>query len=170
MSASRLPFACAGKKTGVRAGTCAAGPGLGMPRHAMMLGLLIASFAVSERAQAACAPPAGDNVTATCTGTTTNQNPPNGFGTGNENNLNTTVVQGATVTGAGGANSDAAGILFNTGSVTNFGAISGIGSANRNGFGIFTNNSATVTNFGNIAGTGGASASASASSPATTPP
>jgi len=120
---SRSPLASAGKKTGVGAGTCEARPGLAMRRHAMMLALLIASFAASERAQAKCDPPAGDNVTATCTGTTSNPN--NGFGSGN--NLNTTVVQGATVTGI--ANADSVGIFFNTGSMTNFGVISGIGGA-----------------------------------------
>ena len=62
-------------------------------RQAIVLALLMASFAASERAQAKCEPDAGSNVTATCTGTTLNQNPPAGFGTGNETNLNTTVVQ-----------------------------------------------------------------------------
>ena len=96
MSVSGSPFAGVGKKTGVGAASRAAGPGLAMRRHAMMLGLLIASVAASERAQARCDPDAGSNVTATCTGTTLNQNDPNGYGTGNETNLNTTVVQGAT--------------------------------------------------------------------------
>src|SRR6266704_5997111 len=123
MSAS--PLASAGKKTGVRAASRAAGPGLAMRRHAMMLGLLIASVAANQQAQARCDPDAGSNVTATCTGTTLNQNPPNGYGTGVETNLNTTVVQGATVTGTADANTDSVGIFFRTGSVTNFGAISG---------------------------------------------
>jgi len=70
MSVSGSSFASAGKKTGVGAASRAAGPGLAL-RRAMMLGLLIASFAASERAQADCNPPtADDNVTATCTGTT----------------------------------------------------------------------------------------------------
>src|SRR5882724_13515246 len=123
MSVSGLSFASVGKKTGVGAASRAAGPGLAMRRHAMMLGLLIASVAASERAQADCNPTttATDpllNATVTCTGTTLNQNDPNGFGTGNETNLNTTVVPGATVTGTGDIGR---GIFFNTGSVTNFG-------------------------------------------------
>ena len=68
MSVSGSPFAGVGKKTGVGAATCAAGPGLAM-RRAMMLGLLVASVAASERAQAKCDPDAKNNVTATCTGT-----------------------------------------------------------------------------------------------------
>src|SRR6266481_3738773 len=133
---SGLSFAGAGKKTGVGAASRAAGPGLAMRRHAMMLGLLIASVAASERAQADCNPQiARDNVTATCTGTTTGT--PVGYGTGNEINLNTTVVQGATVTGTAGVNDDAGvGIAFNTGSVTNFGAISGTGGATPNSTGV----------------------------------
>jgi len=91
----------------------------------MMLGLLIASFAANQHAQARCDPDAGSNVTATCTGTTLNQNPPNGYGTGNEDNLDTTVVRGATVTGTADADAIGRGIFFNTGSVTNFGTISG---------------------------------------------
>ena len=154
---SGSPIASAGKKTGVGAASRAAGPGLALRRRAMMLGLLVASLAASERAQAQCAPPAGSNVTATCTGTTLNQNPPNGFGTGTEDNLNTTVVQGATVTGNANANGTAAafanGIFFNTGSVTSSGAISGIGTDN--GSGIRANDSATVTNSNTISGTGG---------------
>src|SRR6266404_9485175 len=96
MSVSGSPFAGVGKKAGVGAASCVAGPGLAM-RRAMMLGLLIACFAASERAQAECTPDAGSNVTATCTGTTTGT--PFGFGTGNETNLNTTVVRGEFVTG-----------------------------------------------------------------------
>src|SRR5258705_11431207 len=128
MSVSGSPFAGVGKKAGVGAATRAAGPGLAM-RRAMMLGLLIASVAASERAQARCDPDVGSNVTATCTGTTLNQNPPNGFGTGNEINLNTTVVQRATVTGT--ADATGRGILFRTGSGTNFGPIPGTGGINR---------------------------------------
>src|SRR6267378_2717304 len=155
---SGSPRASVGKKTGVRAASRAAGPGLALRRRAMMLGPLVACFAANQQAQAKCAPDAGSNVTATCTDTTLNQNPPNGFGNGTEDNLNTTVVRGATVTGNanadGTAAADANGIFFNTGSVTNFGAISGTGTDN--GFGIHSNDSATVTNSNTISGTGGA--------------
>jgi hypothetical protein len=77
-------------------------------------------LAGGEAARAACDPAAGSNVTATCTGTTVNQNAPHGYGTGVENNLNVTVVSGASVTGTN------VGIFFNTGTVTNFGTIAGI--------------------------------------------
>jgi hypothetical protein len=151
MSVSGSPFAGVGKKTGVGAATCVAGPGLAMRRHAMMLGLLVASVAASERAQARCDPDAKNNVTATCTGTTLNQNPPNGYGTGNEINLNTTVVRGATVTGTADANATGIGIFFNTGSVTNFGTIIGTGGTEGAGIAAFGN--ATVANSGTISGT-----------------
>ena len=52
-----------------------------------------------EAARAACDPGAGGNVTATCTGTTIDQNAPHGYGTGAETNLNVTVVPGASVHG-----------------------------------------------------------------------
>src|SRR5258705_1643493 len=151
MSVSGSPFAGVGKKTGVGAATCVAGRALAMRRHAMMLGLLVASVAASERAQARCDPDAKNNVTATCTGTTLNQNPPNGYGTGNEINLNTTVVRGATVTGTADANATGIGIFFNTGSVTNFGTIIGTGGTEGAGIAAFGN--ATVANSGTISGT-----------------
>jgi len=40
-----------------------------------------------------------NNTTVTCTGTVTNQNSPNGYGTGVENGLTINVQAGATVTG-----------------------------------------------------------------------
>jgi hypothetical protein len=153
---SGSPRASVGKKTGVGAASRAAGPGLALRRRAMMLGLLIASFAANQQAQARCDPDAGSNVTATCTGTTLNQNPPNGYGTGNEDNLDTTVVRGATVTGTADADAIGRGIFFNTGSVTNFGTISGTAGANATGFGIAAKNTATVTSSGTISGTAGA--------------
>src|SRR5258705_2562663 len=150
---SGSPRASVGKKTGVGAASRAAGPGLALRRRAMMLGLLIASFAANQQAQARCDPDAGSNVTATCTGTTLNQNPPNGYGTGNEDNLDTTVVRGATVTGTADADAIGRGIFFNTGSVTNFGTISGIGRIARAGLG--ANDRANVFNSGTISGTRG---------------
>ena len=74
-------------------------------------------------AHAICAPASGNNVTATCTGTTINQDTyagiVAGYGQKIQTNLNTTVVQGATVTGTNN------GINFYTGSVTNAGAVTG---------------------------------------------
>src|SRR3954453_8289177 len=94
-------------------------------------------------ANAACTPPAGNNVTATCTGVTVNQNGTSGYGTGGETNLNTTVAPGATVTGTN------FGIAFSTGSVTNFGAVSVISAPNSTIVGF---NSLTVVNSGTITG------------------
>ncbi len=94
-------------------------------------------------ARATCDPPAGNNVTATCTGTTTDQNTPNGYGTGTETNLSTTVVTGASVSGT------TSGIFFDTGSVTNFGTITG-------GFDGIRATTATVNNSGTITGTSSA--------------
>jgi hypothetical protein len=54
-----------------------------MLRYAIALAL-IAPFAASDRAEAdGCSPATpADNTTVACTGTTTNQDNPNGFGTG----------------------------------------------------------------------------------------
>jgi hypothetical protein len=101
---------------------------------------MAAILAHGEAARAACDPPAGSNVTATCTGTTVDQNAPNGYGTGGETNLNVTVVSGASV--AGFLN----GIAFDTGTVTNFGTIGG-----DFGSGIIAVTT-TVTNTGTITG------------------
>lgn len=95
---------------------------------------------LSADAWAACTPAAGSNVIATCTGATSNQNAPNGYGAGTESPLTVTVVPGATVTGAN------AGISFKTGTVFNFGAISGSGA------GVSAVGNATVTNAGVISG------------------
>ena len=114
---------------------------------AAVAGLLLAG----QAAQADCTPASGNNVTATCSGTTINQagGPPgsslgsDGYGTGTETGLNVTVVPAASVTGTNN------GITFSTGTVTNFGSISG----GLDGIRAIT---VTVTNFGTIIGTGGA--------------
>lgn len=96
---------------------------------------------LSAPAQAACTPAAANNVAATCTGVTTDQNGTNGYGSAAIDNLSVTVVQGASVTGT------SYGIRFNTGTVVNSGTITGI-----NDRAIFGATSATVTNFGTISG------------------
>lgn len=111
-------------------------------------------------ARAACAPSASSSVTATCIGATINQNSPNGYGTGAENNISVTVMPGARVTGA------VDGIFFNSGTVMNSGAINGIyssieasGTINVTNSGILSGvdygvfaNTANVTNSGTING------------------
>jgi len=111
-------------------------------------GMAIAASAAP--AYADCAPAAGNDVTATCTGTTTNQGSGspgtsagvNGFGSGIETNLNTTVLLGATVTG------NSAGIAYGSGAVINSGTISGAGA---NGFAVVATGDIAITNSGTIA-------------------
>jgi len=108
--------------------------------HHAIVPVIFAAITVSvTSAHAACTPVSGDNVTATCTGTTADQDGANGYGTGAANNLATTVVSGATVTGT------SAGIAFDTGSVTNAGTVMG------GAYGVYTNHGGTVTNSGTIA-------------------
>ncbi|MBX9824420.1 MAG: autotransporter domain-containing protein [Xanthobacteraceae bacterium] len=117
--------------------------------HATLLVVVaVAAWLVGgEAAQASCDPAAGSNITATCTGATNNQGGgapgtsggTDGYGTGAETNLNVTVVPGASVTGAG------RGIFFDTGSVANFGTISGVR-------GIEGVTAANVNNSGSISG------------------
>ena len=122
-------------------------------------------------AHAICAPASGDGVTATCTGTTNNQDTYAGiiagYGQKNQTDLNTTVVEGATVTGTHN------GINFYSGSVTNAGAVTGTlfsgifaktpagtgtitvnnsGSITGGNYGINTFTDVTVTNSGTITG------------------
>ena len=109
------------KKSDARAKTCVAGPKLILRRHALMQALLIASFAMSGRAEAACTPASPvNNTIVICTGKTTNQNGTNGYGTVNDNNNTYNIQAGATVTG------DGFGLVFGTGAtVNNDGTITG---------------------------------------------
>ena len=135
-------------------------------------GLLIL-IAMASAANADCTPASADNVTATCTGTTTDQAGgapgtsagPAGYGTGNETGITVNVMGGASVTGTG-----TYGISISSGTVTNSGSIAstlfyGIaagsvtvtnnaGSSITGGiFGIETSGAANVTNSGTITGT-----------------
>lgn len=135
---------------------------------------LLASSAVaallmgSAAARAACDPAAANNVTATCTGTTINQGAGapgtslevNGYGNFFLDNLNVTIVPGATVAGfvagisantatvanSGTVTGDSAGISATTVTVTNSGTIAGA-----NSYGILAG-TANVTNSGAITG------------------
>ncbi len=67
--------------------------------------MLSVSFAAIDRAEAACNPQTGganpvvNNTTVTCSNTTTNQNDPNGWGTGVETGNTINVQTGATLSG-----------------------------------------------------------------------
>src|SRR4030088_2161499 len=96
-------------------------------RHAfaVMRGLGAAALAPSG-AFAGCSPPAGNNVTVTCTGATVNQNPNTGYGDGTQNGLTINVVAGpppATVTGTStGIDVGSNNTINNFGTITTNGA------------------------------------------------
>jgi uncharacterized protein with beta-barrel porin domain len=141
-------------------------------------GVVLAAVATASVARADCTPAAADNVTATCSGTTTNQEggAPGtsagtaGYGTGVETGVTVGVVAGAgnTVTGttygislgdatatnnaSAGITGGVIGINANTGfaNVTNSGSITGTSSA-----GILAFSNATVTNNTGAGITGG---------------
>lgn len=69
-----------------------------------LLALPIILLMTASSVEAACAPPAGpgtpaSGTTVTCSGTTTNQNPPAGYGDGSQNGLSINVLGGASVIG-----------------------------------------------------------------------
>jgi outer membrane autotransporter protein len=118
--------------------------------------MLSVSFAAVDRAGAACdqttstANPV-NNTTVTCSGTTTNQNDPNGWGTGAETGDTINVQTGATVTGT------AAGINVNDGTVNNGDAVSSGGAISATatgGIAINAGGAVTVGNFGDGITTG----------------
>lgn len=99
-------------------------------------------------AQAACSPAAPvNNTTVTCSGTTTDQNAPDGYGSGTDTGLTINVLSGATVTSTtdNGLNLNGAG-ASNT--VNNFGTITGL----NNGILAF-NGTLVLNNYGSISGT-----------------
>jgi hypothetical protein len=111
----------------------------------------LAAVATASLARADCTPAADNNVTATCTGTTSNQagGAPgttagfNGFGTGLETGVTVSVAGGAGVTGSH------AGIFLVDATVTN-----NAGAAITGAFGIAASTgAANVTNTGSITGT-----------------
>src|SRR5262245_47832176 len=119
-------------------------------RFAWMLAtvaLPVTSAALTGHANAACAPAAPVNdTTVTCTETTIDQNPPNGFGTGNETGITINVVTGASVTATAGT-----GIALSSGTVTNDGSISA--TRTESAFGITGGDGVTVNNNGTISAT-----------------
>jgi uncharacterized protein with beta-barrel porin domain len=136
-----VALASVGETSGARATNFAAGLKMIRRRHALMLAVMIAPFAMSGRAEAACDPAAPvSGKTVTCTGTTTNQNDPAGYGTDNDTGNTYNILSGASVT----ATVD--GLVLKSGIVNNFGAISGGG----NGIGIFAVDAVTINNAGSI--------------------
>jgi hypothetical protein len=110
------------------------------------LALVIASFAIVDRAEAQCTPASPvNNAIVTCSGTVFNQNGTNGYGTindkGNTINVGSDVQPGASVTGTDN------GVVFLVGTVNNFGAISGTGA-----IGVFGSSVGDVFNSGTISG------------------
>jgi hypothetical protein len=97
---------------------------------------------------AACAPATGDNITVTCSGTTTDQGPGSntGYGASNQNGVTVNVQSGASVLGT------SIGIdLNNNNIVNNLGTITTVGTpVLGNVYGINANGPLTVTNSGTI--------------------
>ena len=141
-------------------------PGYLARRLLPALPLFMALFAGLDEAEAACAPTAPvNNTTVTCTGTTTNQNPPNGYGTNADTGNTINVEAGASVTATNGS-----GIRILSGTVNNQGTISGsrtgietgsnatinnagtISASGAGSIGVFIDNSLTMTNTGSISG------------------
>src|ERR1700677_2531621 len=123
--------------------------------------MALALPALPNEASAACAPPAGNNVTATCTGATNNQNGTNGYGTGAETGLTVSVVNGASVVGTNNGIAASPVTVTNAGTITgtviaglNVGSttVTNAGTISGGSFGIFATGSATVTNSGTILG------------------
>ncbi|MES2193086.1 MAG: autotransporter domain-containing protein [Pseudomonadota bacterium] len=108
--------------------------------HALALALLIASFAMTGPARAACTPPStASNATVDCSGVVTNSGPDNitGYGTNSDDNNIYNIQAGATVTGTSFGLRTGSGATIN-----NFGVVSGPNAA-----GIDSNNgTVTLTN------------------------
>ena len=114
----------------------------------LRLTLLIAPIGIVDRANAACAPASPvNNVTVTCTGATANQDGSDGYGTNTDIGNTCNIFSSASVTGAN------AGLIFNTsGTVNNFGTITGAGAGNNGG--TLSVSNGTVNNTGVISATG----------------
>jgi outer membrane autotransporter protein len=150
-----LAMAGIGKKSGGWATLGMARPTLPIRRHAVMLGMLLASFATGERALAQCAPPTSAatpliNTTVTCVGTTTNQNGTTGYGVTQDKSDTINVQSGGSVTGTVlGIQVTGSGSFADADTINNSGAISGADGV-KGVRGIVNNNSG-----GAISGTGG---------------
>jgi autotransporter-associated beta strand protein len=112
--------------------------------------LCLAGAAIAPgSAYAACSPAIGDNVTVTCSGTTTDQGPGanTGYGNGTQNGLTVNVQSAASVTGTStGIDVGGNNIINNLGTITTHGT-GGIGDVfgiNANGVNLTVNNSGTI--------------------------
>jgi len=103
----------------------------------MMSVLLLASFAMSGRAEAVCTPTSPVNdTTVTCTGTTDGQNGTAGYGSDTDSGNTINVLSGASVTGT------VEGVLLHDGTINNDGRIEATG----DGFIAISASTATVAN------------------------
>lgn len=128
---------------------------MSFPAGAIALAALAFAVLPGSRALAACSPASGVATGAvTCSGATTDQDAPDGYGTGAQNNLTITVQSGATVTGTdNGFNLNTGNTINNSGTVS--GGLNGVLATN-------AGTSITITNFGTIQGTGAGSTGISA--------
>src|SRR3954454_14890580 len=108
----------------------------GLPRRSYGLGLALALavMTMAGEAQAVCTQV---SATVTCAGTTTDQQPPDGFGTSNDVGNTIAVNAGAIV-----QSTAASGIVFSTGTVNNLGTVRGVS-------GILGFTAAAINNLGN---------------------
>jgi uncharacterized protein with beta-barrel porin domain len=119
--------------------------------------LMLAAWPTAP-AEAACVPPAGagtpaPGTTVTCSGATTGQNAPHGYGDGSQTGIIINVLSGASVAGAPasgghGLNLAGANTINNSGTLTGAGVAAGIGG---NGVNI-TGNSSVITTSGTVVG------------------
>src|SRR3954447_4422156 len=111
----------------------------GLPRrcfsYGLGLALALAVMTMAGEAQAVCTQV---SATVTCAGTTTDQQPPDGFGTSNDVGNTIAVNAGAIV-----QSTAASGIVFSTGTVNNLGTVRGVTS------GILGFTAAAINNLGN---------------------
>ena len=143
-----LAVASIGETSGVRARICVAGPKLDLRRHALMLALGLAPFAMLDRAEACTVNGSPSSFASKsvvdCTGTTTNtgQNGQNGYGSANDTGNTYFVHSGASVVG------NTFGILFGgldetfTVDGTVAGGVVGIGGGSRSSVVTVTNSGA----------------------------
>jgi hypothetical protein len=119
---------CVGARVSARASVLKAFLSSGVAAGALATVLVAGLAWPPSEAAAQCAPVANaagpSNTTITCSGIVTNQNSPNGYGTGNQNNDTINVTAGTRVTGNASFVSD--GFLLGTGNtVNNNGTVTG---------------------------------------------